>query len=168
MTSPPGLRQAFEDVVASHGALVARIVSSYEARPALAEELVQDVFAGLWKAMGTYRGDASLKTFVARIAHNICVSHVRRAVRSPTDELGDDHPDPGESPEEQAGRSLVRRRLVAAVRELPLGQRQVVTLHLDGFTDSEIAETLGLTPGNVAVRLTRARRSLEATLGDLR
>lgn len=51
---------------------------------------------------------------------------------------------------------------------LPLGWRQVVVLRLEGLPDREIAELLGLTPNNVAVRLTRARARLRELLEESR
>lgn len=144
---------------------MARIVSTYERRPALAEELVQETFTALWKALPSFRGESSLKTFTARIAHNVCVSHVRKESRGQMQDLDETLPDDRDSPEQQADRSSQRRRLLAAVRDLPLGQRQVVTLHLEGFADAEIGEALGLSTGNVAVRLTRARATLKNQMG---
>ncbi|MCQ8184202.1 RNA polymerase sigma factor [Parvularcula maris] len=160
-----GEAKMFEEAVRSHGPLVSRICSSYEARPALAEELVQDTFSALWRALLRFRGEASLRTFVARIAHNTCVSHVRRESRVTHADLEPETPSDLPGPEEEAGRSLARKRLLEAVRKLPIGQRQVVTLHLEGFSDPEVADALGLTPGNVAVRLTRARERLRRLMG---
>lgn len=167
MTIEAAQKQRLEAAIQEHGALVARIASTYEVRPALAEELVQDVFAAMWKALPTFRGESSLKTFVARIAHNICVSHVRRAVREKSQELHDEMPDGADGPEIDADRALKRSKLLAAVRGLPLSLRQVVTLHLEGFTDKEIGEALAISSGNVAVRLTRARAALKKTIGGV-
>jgi RNA polymerase sigma-70 factor (ECF subfamily) len=58
-------------------------------------------------------------------------------------------------------------RLQDAVRALPLARRQVVTLALEGFSHAEIAQALGISEGNVAVRLNRARSALSAVLGGV-
>lgn len=102
---------------------------------------------------------------MARIAHNVCVSHVRRAVREKPAPLNDDLPDETADPEAAAHTALARARLLEAVRALPLPQRQVMTLHLEGFSNGEAAETLGLSEGNVAVRLTRGRAALKRSMG---
>ena len=61
-------------------------------------------------------------------------------------------------------------RLLTALRRLPLIQRETVTLCLEGLSHGEIADVLGTTPANVAVRLSRARteltRLLNADRGD--
>jgi RNA polymerase sigma-70 factor (ECF subfamily) len=55
-------------------------------------------------------------------------------------------------------------RFLAHVRTLPLGQRQVLTLALEGLSHAEIAEVVGITPQNVAVRLGRARDALRRSM----
>ena len=157
----------FDAVVAAHARLVARIAATYERRPALVEELVQDVFLAVFRALPRFRGDASLKTFIARIAHNVGVDHVRRATRRPGEaheELGRDVADAGEGVEGATDLSLKRERLVRAVRELPVSLRQVMSLHLEGFSNVEIAEALGLSAGNVGVRLHRAKADLKTAM----
>jgi RNA polymerase sigma factor (sigma-70 family) len=52
------------------------------------------------------------------------------------------------------------------VRQLPLGLRQVVVLTLEGLSQREIADVVGITEGNVAVRLTRARALLSRLLNS--
>ncbi len=150
----------FRTIVDEHRGLVARIASSYEARSDLVDELVQDVFLALWRAIESFRGDASVRTFVARIAHNVCASHVRKAVRRKTVPLEDDHLDHVPSAETEAGELSRRLRLLKAIRSLPLPDRQLITLHLEGFSNREIADTLELSEGNAAVRLTRLRAKL--------
>ena len=48
--------------------MIKRIASSYERQAHLVEELVQDVYLAIWRALPSFRGDSSLRTFVARIA----------------------------------------------------------------------------------------------------
>lgn len=58
-----------------------------------------------------------------------------------------------------------RERLQAAVQSLPMGLRQVVVLTLEGLSHAEVADVVGITENNVAVRLTRARAALSRRLG---
>lgn len=57
-----------------------------------------------------------------------------------------------------------RERLLGAIQRLPEGHRQVVLLSLEGLSHADIAEVLGITENNVAVRLSRARRALKDLL----
>ena len=73
----------FEALIVEHGAMVARICASYERDPELARELAQDVFLAVWRALPSFRGESSTRTFVARIAQFRAVSHVAARVRVP-------------------------------------------------------------------------------------
>jgi RNA polymerase sigma factor (sigma-70 family) len=159
----------FETLVRTHAGLVARIAATYERRPALIEELVQEVFLAVYQALPVYRGEASIRTFIARIANNVCIDHVRRAARKLREvdvALAADIADHSSDQEEATDLALKRRRLVQAVRALDLPLRQVMGLHLEGFTNVEIAGALSLSPGNVGVRLHRARTMLEKMIAD--
>ncbi len=147
--------------------MIARIAASHEARPHLAEELVQDIWFAVWRALPAFRGDSSLRSFVARIAGNRAATHVAKAVRAPkSDEVDDALPAPGDDPETVAVAQDGHERLLAAVRALPLVSRQVVTLTLEGFGPGEIASALGITANAVSIRLSRAKDHLRNTMGD--
>ena len=164
MTTQP----AIELVAQEHGAMIRRIASSHEANPHLAEELVQDIYFAIWRAMPAFRAASSLRTFVARIATNRAVTHVARAARSPRSLELDEHlPAPDESPENQAIAADSGARLAAAVRSLPLAYRQTAMLMLEGLTPREISDVLGISANAVAIRLTRAKTLLRGILGDL-
>ena len=159
----------FDAVLKEHGAMLARIAQSYEADRGRAEDLTQEILVAVWRALPSWRGDASLKTFIARIAHYRAVSHVSRESNRPRSVELDEALEAAEpSPEHAAVAADTRARLLDAVRKLPHGHRQVVTLLLEGFTNDEVAETLGLTPNNVAVRLNRAKSELRRLLGETR
>ena len=161
------MSETLKSIVEQHGGMISRIASSYEARPELAEELVQDALLAIWRALPKFRGDANPKTYAARIAHNICISHVRKASRRKTEALDERLPDATPGPDDAADKSIQRERLLAAIRQLNLANRQIVTLHLEGFSNVEIAETLGQSANNVGVRLSRARSELKSLLGDM-
>ncbi len=144
--------------------MIQRIAQTYERRPALVQEVVQEAAFALWRALPNFRGDSSMRTFVGRVAHNVCVSHVRKESRSHYDELPEVVPDPGPMLEDKTDQDMRREWLLAAVRELPLSLRPIVTLHLEGFSNTEIAEALELTANNVGVRLNRGRSQLKARI----
>jgi RNA polymerase sigma-70 factor (ECF subfamily) len=154
-----------EAVLREHGPMLARIAGSYESEPARRDDLLQEISVAVWRALPSWRGDASLRTFAARVAHNRAIDHLSREKRARGDELHDVHEDPDANPLQHALAHQRRRDLLAAVRELPLGQRQVVVLALEGFSQREIGETLNLEENTVTQRLSRARRQLQAWLG---
>jgi RNA polymerase sigma factor (sigma-70 family) len=151
----------FAALMQEHGAMVARIAKAYEADPARAEDLSQDIHLAVWQALPRFKAGAALRTYIARIAHNRAISHVGRELRRPYSlDLEDDFPAAGPSPEDLAVEKDARRKLEDAVRRLPVGQRVVATLALEGFTPEEVASVLGITPAAASVRLHRAQARL--------
>jgi RNA polymerase sigma-70 factor (ECF subfamily) len=146
-----------------------RLAASYAGRTSEQEDLVQEIALALWQALPRFRGESSPRTFLFRIAHNRCLSHLaRRRPNDSLDALELDPIDPADSPEQALGTRQSSERLLDAVRSLPLIQRQVVVLALEDLDYSEIAAVLGISESNVGVRLNRARTQLRTLLGDLR
>jgi RNA polymerase sigma factor (sigma-70 family) len=141
---------------------LARLTAAYESVPESREDLLQDIFMALWLALPKFRGQSSLRTFVYRIAHNRALTHVWRRKRSaPMEPIDDDAlMDTKPGPERAAIAAGDRDHLLRAIRELPLGLRQVISLALEDLPNAEISAVLGITENNVAVRLTRARAVL--------
>jgi RNA polymerase sigma-70 factor (ECF subfamily) len=159
--------QTFEHMLKDHGPLIARIAASYEADKELARDLTQEILLAVWRALPSFRADSSLRTFVARIAHNRAVTHIARAAKLPESvELPVELPCPAPPVETMVMEHDRQLRTLAAVQKLPLAYRQVATLTLEGFTPSEVALALGLTVNAVAIRSTRARALLRSLLGE--
>ena len=159
--------QVFDRIVQEHGAMIKRIASSYEAEPHLVEELVQDIYLAVWRALPSFRGNSQLRTFVARIATNRAVTHVVRALKVPTLlELNEDIPAPGDSPESRVIALDEQSKLTSAVRRLPLSYRQTAMLTLEGLTPKEIADVLGITANAVSIRMARAKELLRLLIED--
>lgn len=164
-----------ERVLAAHAPALSRIAASYESRPALREELLQDMAFAIWRALPTFRGESSERSFVLRIATNRALSHL--AARQPekgTQPLIEAEAekgfasfftDPSPRPDELTARHQTAARLQGAVRELPLLPRQVMVLAFEGLDHEEIARVLGISAGNVAVRLHRGKALLKHMLG---
>jgi RNA polymerase sigma factor (sigma-70 family) len=156
---------SYDEIARTHGPLIRRIAHSYEANGARAEELVQDIHLALWQALPRFRGEASVKTFVARVAHNRSISHVAREAREPRAvELDVALPALGGTPEEHAARNDLRLKLEAAVQRLPMSLKVAATLALEGFTPEEVAEVLGVGVSAASVRLHRAKEQLKEML----
>ena len=167
---PPPPDPDFDALVREHAAMVSRIAATYEKRRALIEELSQEIFLAVFRALPRFRGEAKLKTFIARIANNVGVDHVRKATRhlKEVEESYASHlPDPESNQERSADLTLKRERLFEAIRTLDISLRQVVGLHLEGFTNAEIADALSLTANNVGVRLHRAKTELSKIFAHL-
>jgi RNA polymerase sigma-70 factor (ECF subfamily) len=140
---------------------LARIASIYEVVPHLQQELRQEMALAIWQALDTFRGESSIDTFLYRIAHNVAVGHVRKQVKQlKTSPESDDIPS-NLSIEQDLSNDQQLDHLMGAIRQLSLIQRQLITLSLDGVKQQDIAIILGITENNVAVRVNRAKKSLQ-------
>ena len=118
----------------------------------------------LWTAFPRFRGDASERTWVYRVAHNTAISFVASRQRRRREQPGDP---PNElvstaNPERAAIDQQRREQLSSAVQDLPLPDRQIIVLHLEGLSAAEIEAVTGLTAGAIATRLTRIRQKFAA------
>jgi len=157
----------FDRIIADHGPLISRIAMSYEADPGLREDLIQQIFLAIWQALPSFRADSSLKTFIARIAQNRAISFVAKEVRQPpVAEISETVETEAPNPEESAIDASERRILLDATRRLPLPQREVIILVLEGFDYAEIAEMLNIAPNALALRLSRAKAALKKMLEE--
>ena len=150
-----------------HDRSLRRLAASYERDASRQEDLLQDIWFAVWRALPRFRDECSERTFVWRIAHNRAVSHIDHWQRRRTDVLEEDAalPAPGPDPEESLSAQQRHERLRSAVEQLPIGLKQVVVLTLEGMSNAEVAEITGITENNVAVRLTRARTALQRLMG---
>ena len=153
----------FVAVAEQFGPALVRLSAGYERDPAQREELVQEIWLQLWRALASFRGDASLRTFVFRVAHNTAVRHVHRAVNRPsksadvpTETLKTSDDDPESTYAKRHALAALHTRIAA----LPPPDREIVILHLEGISQREIAEITALSPSNVSSRLHRVRQRL--------
>lgn len=161
------VNESYDQVCKDYSSFIWRVAKSYERDPYICDDLYQECLLALWQALKSFRGEASLKTFVARVAHNRCISHVIKASKQPPHrDLEDTLISPDDNPEDQLHKTFQRRRIFAALLSLPIDWRPIISLTLEGYTPAEIAEVLGIGPNIVSIRLTRAKQKLKALLGD--
>ncbi|MFO0546777.1 MAG: sigma-70 family RNA polymerase sigma factor [Polyangiaceae bacterium] len=156
----------FRRLLETHAGALTRVVRSYARTAAERDDLGQTIALALWQAMPSFRGDASERTFVLRVAHNQALSFLaRRRSRPEERELDSEAPSRALDPEALAGLSEQVRKVFRAIHALPLGQREVLVLALEGLGHDEIGEVLGISANNVAVRVNRARAELRKQMG---
>jgi RNA polymerase sigma-70 factor (ECF subfamily) len=163
----PVREQRFLTLLNANLPALGRLAGSYAGSTGERDDLLQEIALALWQALPRFRGECSERTFLFRIAHNRCINHIAR--RRSMDSLQALELDPADDsrPVDQA-LSLAQdsARLADAVRRLPLIQRQVIVLALEDMEYQEIAAVLGISEGNVGVRLNRARASLRKLMGE--
>jgi len=131
-----------------------------------AKDLMQDSFAKTWTYLRSGKEVENLQAFLYRVAHNACMDELSRTKTASLEELkesaGYDPEDVHQtSPEEQAERALLLRRLAS----LDDASREILTLrYLSGLPVSEVARMLGIQANAASVRIHRALVKLKSTM----
>lgn len=157
----------FEEILNQYDAAISRVVSSYEIIKALQEELYQEISVALWKALSKFDNKSSLKTYVLSIAHKRAITHVAKYAREPrSTELNEFEIPTYHCPSEQVAQNQRTSKLLCALRQLSMVERQLVTLALEGVSYKDIAEILGMTTNLVGVKLNRAKSKLKSLMAS--
>jgi RNA polymerase sigma-70 factor (ECF subfamily) len=161
------LDERFSRLLEINHAPLTRLAASYAANRSDRDDLLQEIAIALWRALPGFRGECSERTFLFRIAHNRCITHLsKRRDTVSLDDLGLDPEDTEASSEKIVADEQQRRRFVQALRALPVIHREVLVLFLEGMDYGEIAAVVGISESNVGVRLNRARQKLKTILED--
>jgi RNA polymerase sigma-70 factor (ECF subfamily) len=154
--------RTFERVLDEYQGKVLRLCYAMLSNRALAEETTQDVFLRIWRALGTFRGEASLSTWIYAIARNACFTAMKRAKAARTESLDD--PKIFRRAEKREMTGVVPEPgtdVRAWLAELPDLQRQALTLfYLEEKSYEEVATQLDAPMGSVKTWIHRGRRSL--------
>jgi RNA polymerase sigma factor (sigma-70 family) len=155
-----------EDVLERYVPALRRLAWSYTRDPEQREDLFQEIAVALWKALPNFRGDSSERTYVYRVAHNTALRFVMSQRQLATREQVEREIEPvsTDNPERDAIRSQRRQRLQEAVQNLPMLDRQIALLHLEGLSTAEVMDVTGFSEGMIAMRLSRLRRTLAEQL----
>jgi RNA polymerase sigma factor (sigma-70 family) len=160
--------QTFQEILRNFEESLHRLTAVYAAEPADREDLFQEVLLAIWTALPRFRGDCSARTWIYRIAHNVAITASVNRNRRRRAELPIPPDVPARKALEPESQSLARERwelLTEAVRSLRGLNKQVTVLHLEGLSNREIAEVVGLTEGAIATRLSRVRVALSRLVG---
>jgi RNA polymerase sigma-70 factor (ECF subfamily) len=135
-----------------------------------AEDAVQEAFLQVWRNAASFRAErAKASTWILTLVHRRAVDLVRREARRQADPLGDDA-DLGQAPEqteEAAWLRFERERVQSALRQLPDVQREALELaYYGGFSQSELAERLGVPLGTIKSRMFSGLARLRELLDD--
>jgi RNA polymerase sigma-70 factor (ECF subfamily) len=132
-----------------------------------AEDLVQETFLTLPQAMGRFRSESSLRTFLVSIAVNHARHYVRAAIRrrAALARLAREPEEAARGPEREATRAELAEVLVVALDALPLEQRiAVVLIDVEERSSAEVARIVGVPESTVRTRVFHGRRKLRETL----
>ena len=164
-----GNKNAFRFLVANHQRLVVHIVGRVVQNKEDIEDICQEVFIKVLKKIKHFRGDSRLSTWIAKIAYNTSISHVRKNQLEA--QSYDENPGMvakekvGDSSQKLLERKEAKQFLMEKIEELPVHYRTVLTLyHLEEFSYREIEEITTMPEGTIKSYLSRARKILKDKL----
>ncbi len=170
--------EAMEQILAEHQGRIQRLIQSIVPNPMDAEEVAQDVMVAVWSKIDRFRGDASLTTWIHRIAVNRALMYRRRDRAALSLSLDEGWAGGRSNLQGPAVGNARTHRLVdptlrrefwdmvwQAADRLDDKYRAVFVLRdVEGMTTAETARALGLRVPAVKSRLRRARRALRKSL----
>jgi len=160
--SQAGDTRAFSELLQRHDDAMRGVVWRLVASSSAMDDILQDAYLKAWRRIGDFRGDAAFSSWLYRIVHSTTLDHVKAQSRRRIVPL---ESAPIVSVDDKTGAFVESESLRAALAQLPEDQLAVVTL-VDGQGRSyeAVAEMLGIQPGTVGSRLSRARAALRKTL----
>ena len=166
-----GDEAAFAELHAEYDAQLVALAISHGCSHAVAQEVVQETWAAVVRAVHGFQGRASLKTWIYRILLNAAHAHAKRERRTLPQNVVDLEQARSRraaaSPEDE----LVLRETVAhvhaAIRDLAPAQREVITLRdVYGLDADDVSSRLGISQGNQRVLLHRARAHVRRAVSE--
>jgi RNA polymerase sigma-70 factor (ECF subfamily) len=148
--------------LAGHKGILFKVVRAYAFKHADRQDLFQEVAIQVWRSVDAYRGDSSVPTWMYRIALNAAISWTRKHGRH---QRGKQLLEIDGLLTEPAAEADPRVEwLYVQIAQLKDVDRSVALLMLDGFAYKDIAAIVGISEGNVAVKINRIKAALTAQL----
>jgi RNA polymerase sigma-70 factor (ECF subfamily) len=149
--------QLFMEQIEANQGIILKLVGLYANHEEERKDLYQEILYQAWKGFASFRGDAKFSTWLYRISLNTILTAQRKTNKIEYKDALEAY-DSSEPAVPVASEDL--RLLRMAIRKLPETERAIITLHLDGFTNPEIAEMMGITANNATVKLHRIKNQL--------
>ena len=177
-----GSEEAFAWLIARYHQPIYSLLARTVHDRADAADMAQEVFVKVFKGVGSFHGESSLRTWIYRIALHEASNQRRWWMRHKQQEVAIEQEmadtesgqpmrlvdvlvDPAESPFEMAMHEENRARVEAALNQVPEPFRTTLILRdIEGFVYEEVAEMQGVNLGTVKSRLVRGRAALKAIL----
>ena len=161
----------FDTVVEKYTNFVYNVAFKMMGKPEDAEDVAQDAFISAYRAFDRFRGESRLTTWLYRITVNAALMKLRKEKRARTltqtglDDM--DIADWDQSPERSAVTSELGEKLRDGIAQLQADLRAVIVMRdVEGLSNSEAADVLGITVSSLKSRLHRGRVLLRAYLSD--
>lgn len=145
----------FEEIYNTYWDKIFRVCMGYVNDHSQAQDIAQETFITVWKQLPGFRNEAAIGTWIYRIATNHCLRQIEKGRRVKSADLPIDLP-------EERSRNLEPdfQLLYKFISELPEIDRIIISLELEDNKQAEIARIVGLSEGNIRVKIHRIKELL--------
>ncbi|MBO4660454.1 MAG: sigma-70 family RNA polymerase sigma factor [Prevotella sp.] len=153
------IEKEFLDMIEAQKRVIYKVCYIYAKDQEELNDLFQEVVLNLWKSFPRYRGDSKFSTWVYRVAMNTCITFLRRSSSRPqtvpmTANIA------GQMVADE-GTAAQLRELYRLINQLGKLERALILLWLEERSYQEMADILGISKANVAVKLNRIKGKLK-------
>ena len=148
---------AFMEQIQANRGIIKKLVGLYACNEEERKDLYQEILYQAWKGFSSFRGDSKFSTWFYRISLNTILTSQRKINRVEYRETVEDS-SLTENPEAEKKENA--HLLNRAIRALGETERAIITLHLEGYSNPEIADIMGISANNATVKLHRIKNQL--------
>lgn len=145
----------FEQIYKEYWGKIFRLCMGYVNDYDLAQDMAQETFIKVWQHLSAFRNKAAVGTWIFRIATNHCLRQLERQEQMPPAEFPVNLPE-----EERTDIEPQIQWLYKSIAELPEIDRIIISLELEEVRQADIAQIVGLSEGNIRVRIHRIKEVL--------
>ncbi len=148
---------------------VFRICCSYVRSSHNRDDLFQEIFTNIWKNLGAFKNKSHVNTWIYRISINTAINYCRlqsnndkRCQEIKQDILSDD----GVSLTQKTILERELKTMFDAINQLPVTEKSIISLVLEGLDHARIADIIGTSEGNVRVKFHRIKKKIKQMMEE--
>lgn len=148
--------QHFMNLIQENAAIIHKVIHLYVDNEEDRKDLFQEIIYQSWKSYARFAGHSKFSTWLYKVSLNTVMTFKRRKDKSKEVQL----PEKLDIKAEQKETNDQSTTLLLAIRQLDEIDRMIITLHLDAYSNEEIAHISGMTKNHIAVKLHRIKAQL--------
>lgn len=151
--------EQFTELIQQNSGIIHKVILLYVDDIQERADLYQEILLQAWKSFGSFRRESKFSTWLYRVSLNTVFTFNRKTSRKPDTTSFEEveFKEPSDSTEEKTDTKSVLMMLIKKLDEI---DRMIISLHLDGYSNKEIADITGLSTNNTGVKLHRVKERL--------